>query len=257
MQSSRPAVILFRPPQRRRIHEDVAQQLRDAILDGRFPAGRKLPPERELADEFRVNRTSVREAIKVLEGLGLVTVRQGDGATVQPLTDASLDVLAPMIFHGGRVDTGLLLELAEVTMPLLFEMARLAIVRCHPPQLRRLRQLRDQIADDRRAREARFASSRDLIVLLSDMTGNRVWQMLARRLRTLLASEPLRAARHTLRRDPGRVVPIIDTCLAALDAGRPDDAISALRRIITLVGDTTLDKPARRRAASIHHDRPD
>jgi len=250
MHLSRRLVVPFRPPQRRRIHEDVAQQLRDAILDGRFPAGRKLPPERELVEEFRVNRTSVREAIKVLEGLGLVSVRQGDGATVQPLIDASLEVLAPMIFHGGRVDTGLLLELAEVFTPLLFEMARLAIERCHAQQLRALRQLRDQIADATRAREARFASSRDLIVLLSDMTNNRVWQMLARRLRVLLASEPLRAARHKLRRDPGRVVPIIDTCLAALDAGRPDDAITALRRIITLVGDTTLDKAPRRAAAS-------
>ena len=52
------------------LHEEVAEQLRDAILDGRFRAGQKLPPERELAAEFQVNRTSVREAIKVLEGLG-------------------------------------------------------------------------------------------------------------------------------------------------------------------------------------------
>ena len=95
-----------RPP-RRRLHEEVAEQLRDAILDGRFAAGAKLPPERELAAEFQVNRTSVREAIKVLEGLGLVSVRQGDGATVRPLVDASLDVLGPMIFHGGRVDATL------------------------------------------------------------------------------------------------------------------------------------------------------
>ena len=70
-------VVAFRAPARRRLHEDVAEQLRDAILDGRFAAGRKLPPERELAQEFGVNRTSVREALKVLEGLGLVTVRQG------------------------------------------------------------------------------------------------------------------------------------------------------------------------------------
>src|SRR5437867_10977928 len=107
------AVVPFRAPARRRLHEDVAEQLRDAILDGRFRAGQKLPPERELADEFRVNRTSIREAIKVLEGLGLVSVRQGDGATVQPLIDASLEVLAPMVFHGGRFDTQLLQELAR------------------------------------------------------------------------------------------------------------------------------------------------
>ena len=80
--------------------------LRDAILDGRFAAGTKLPPERDLAVEFQVNRTSIREAIKVLEGQGLVMVRQGDGATVQPLVEASLDVLGPMIFHGGRMVRG-------------------------------------------------------------------------------------------------------------------------------------------------------
>jgi len=230
----------FRPPRRRRIHEDVAEQLRDAILDGRFHTGQKLPPERELAEEFRVNRTSIRDAIKVLEGLGLVTVRQGDGATVQPLIDASLDILAPMIFHGGRLDADVLVEMAEVITPLLFEMARLAVERRRPPQLGELRKLRDQIADETREREERFASSRDLIVLLSDMTKNRVWQMLARRLRVLLASEPLRETRRRLRRDPGRLVPIIDSCLEAIDSGRPEEALVALRRIITLVGDTAL-----------------
>lgn len=238
MSRSRLQAAPFRPAQRQRIHEDVAAQLRDAIVDERFRSGHKLPPERELAQEFQVNRTSIREAIKVLEGLGLVSVRQGDGATVQPLIDASFDALPPMIFHGGRVDPELLAELTEVMMPLLFEMARLAIQRRRPEQLAALRGLRAAIADEGRDREARFASARDVLVLLSDMTRNRVWQMLARRTRALLASEPMRETRSRLRRDPGRLVPIIDTCLAAVDAGRPDAAIDALRRLISHVGDT-------------------
>jgi len=240
MSASRRVTVPFRPPLRRRIHEDVAQQLRDAILDGRFPAGKKLPPERELAEEFQVNRTSIREAIKVLEGLGLVTVRQGDGATVRLLVDASFDVLAPMIFHGGRIDTTLVTEMAEVMIPLLLEMARLAIERLQPAQLDELRRLRDRIADETRPREERFASGRDVLVLLSDMTRNRVWQMLARRTRTFLASEPLRETRQRLRRDPGGIVPIIDACVTALDAGRPTAAIAAAHRLIHHLGDTEL-----------------
>jgi GntR family transcriptional repressor for pyruvate dehydrogenase complex len=232
-----PARTPFHPPRRRRIHEDVAEQLRDAILDGRFAAGTKLPPERELAEEFQVNRTSVREAIKVLEGLGLVTVRQGDGATVRPLVDASLEILGPMIFHGGRIDPDAFVALAEVVMPLLFEMARLAIARHQPGQLDELRRLRDEIADESRDREARFASARDVLVVLSDMTANRVWQMLARRTRVLFASEPLRETRRRLRRDPGHLVAIIDASLAAIDAGRPDDALAALRSLIAVVGE--------------------
>ena len=111
--------------------------------------------------------------------------------------------------------------------------------------------LRDLIADETREREPRFASGRDVIVLLSDMTGNRVWQMLARRTRAFLASEPLREARRRLRRDPGRVVPIVDACLAAVDAGRPNEAIAALRRLISHVGDTEFSPtptPARAQA---------
>lgn len=230
----------FRPARRRRIHEDVAEQLRDAILDGRFTSGAKLPPERELAEEFRVNRTSIRDAIKVLEGLGLVSVRQGDGATVRPLTEASFDVLAPMIFHGGRVNTDVVVEMAEVIMPLLFEMARLAIERRQPEELVELRRLRDLIADSGRDREDRFAAARETLVVLSDMTRNRVWQMLARRLRALLASEPLREARRRLDRNPDRLVPIIDASLAAIDQGRCEDALVALRDLISVVGDTQM-----------------
>src|SRR5262249_14394075 len=155
----------------------------------------------------RVNRTSVREALKVLEGLGLVSVRQGDGATVQPIADASLDVLGPMIFHGGRVDTVLVAEMTEVMRPLLLELGRLAIERARPADLDAIRALRDVVADGDRSDEDRYAAVHDVMVVLGDATRNRVWQMLARRLRALLGQPPLRAARARLRRDPGRYVP--------------------------------------------------
>src|SRR5262245_31745027 len=177
----------FRPALRRRVHEDIAEQLRDAILDGRFPVGAKLPPERELAHEFQVNRTSIREAIKVLEGLRLVRVRQGDGATVLPVVDASLDILPSMIFHGGKIDPRMMAEMAEVIRPLLYEMARLALERCTDGDIDKLLRLRAVIADAAQESETRFAAARDLLVALSDITGNRVWQMLARRARALLA----------------------------------------------------------------------
>ena len=170
----------FRPPERRRVHEDVAEQLRDAILDGRFSPGDKLPPERELAERFQVNRTSLRQAISVLEGLGLVSVRQGDGATVLPVEEGSLDLLAPMIFRGGRIDLGALADATEVIRPLLLEMSRLAVDRCRPEQIAQIRRLRDVVADASLERERRFRACRDVVVVLSDMTHNRVWQMLAR-----------------------------------------------------------------------------
>jgi GntR family transcriptional repressor for pyruvate dehydrogenase complex len=233
-------VIPFRPPARRRLHESVAEQLRDAILDGRFAAGRKLPPERELAAEFQVNRTSVREAIKVLEGLGLVSVRQGDGATVRPLTEASLSVLPFLIHRGGRTDRQAVADVTEVLMPLFFEMARLAVDRVTSEHLRALRALRAVIADAGREREERFEGVRQVLIVISDMTGNRVWQMLARKTAAFLRSEPMRRARHELRRDPDHVVTLMDRCLAALERGHPEAALQALRGYIAAMGEAVL-----------------
>ncbi len=230
-------VLPFRPPTRRRLHEDVADQLRDAIFDGRFVVGEKLPPERELAEEFQVNRTSVREAIKVLEGLGLVAVRQGDGVTVRPRTEASFDALPAMIFHGNHIHLALLSEMVEVIAPMLLEMGRLAIERHTPEQLQELQRLRDQLAG---TDEDRHAVLRDIVVLLSDMTRNTVWQMIARRMRAFLAAAPMDVARRRYGRDPARHLPRIDACLASLERGDRDAAVRELQGIIRQIYEAML-----------------
>ena len=227
----------FRPALRKRIHEDIAEQLRDAILDGHFQPGSKLPPERELAQEFQVNRTSIRDAIKVLEGLNLLRVRQGDGATVQPIVDASFDLLPAMIFHGGRMDGRMIREMHEVVRPLLFEMARLALKRSTRDRIKELRSLRTTLGNNDLDEETRARAGRDLLVTLSDMTGNRVWQMLARRLRLLLASQPLIETRRQLHKDHCRLAELIDECLAHHGAGRADEALASLRRAVEWVGE--------------------
>lgn len=146
-----------------------------------------------------------------------------------------------MVFHGDEIDLALVGEMAEVMRPLLWEMGRLAIERCRPADLVAIRTFRNVAADATREREERYAAIHDLFVLLADMTRNRVWQMLARWLRTLFRQPPLRAARERLRRDAGRFVPLIDDCLAALDRGRTADAITHLQRLIQILGDFGAD----------------
>jgi GntR family transcriptional repressor for pyruvate dehydrogenase complex len=58
-------------------YELVVDQLRRAIQMGRFPLGARLPPERELAGQLGVSRTTVREAMRVLQGEGLIETRRG------------------------------------------------------------------------------------------------------------------------------------------------------------------------------------
>jgi GntR family transcriptional repressor for pyruvate dehydrogenase complex len=60
-----------------RAHEQILESLRAQIDDGSLGVGDRLPSERELAVRFGVSRTSVREAIRVLEAMGIVSVRRG------------------------------------------------------------------------------------------------------------------------------------------------------------------------------------
>ena len=60
----------------------VFGHLVEDVLSGRYEPGEKLPTQRALAAELDVNMASVREAVKRLEQLGLVEVRQGDAMRV-------------------------------------------------------------------------------------------------------------------------------------------------------------------------------
>ena len=69
----------------------IAAVLRDDILRGQDRCGERLPSERDLAERFGVHRSTVREAFKRLEQLGVARIAPG-GARVAPLEEASLDV---------------------------------------------------------------------------------------------------------------------------------------------------------------------
>jgi len=67
----------------RRLYRQIADQLRVLIDGGGFPAGSRLPPERDLAAQLGVSRPSVREALIALEVEGRVEVRMGSGIYVR------------------------------------------------------------------------------------------------------------------------------------------------------------------------------
>ncbi|OBH56475.1 FadR/GntR family transcriptional regulator [Mycobacterium sp. E2479] len=72
----------LRPPDRQRVDEQIAASIADAILEGAFPPGSALPPERELAEQLGVNRTSLRQGLARLQQMGLIDARHGSGNVV-------------------------------------------------------------------------------------------------------------------------------------------------------------------------------
>ena len=79
----------FEAIRRSKVYEEVAKQLERLILKKLQP-GDKLPAERELAEMFGVSRSSIRDAIRSLELVGLVEPRQGAGTVVREVSAESL-----------------------------------------------------------------------------------------------------------------------------------------------------------------------
>lgn len=73
---------VYAPIQSLKLFERVARQIEQRILAGELHSGDRLPTERELAEQFRVSRTAVREALKTLAQKGLVEMRPGRGTIV-------------------------------------------------------------------------------------------------------------------------------------------------------------------------------
>ncbi len=76
----------------------IIKQIKDAIVCGRLKVGDRLPNELEMAQEFDVSRSSVREAMKALEVLGLVESRKGGGSFIVNNIDRSMTDSLSMYF---------------------------------------------------------------------------------------------------------------------------------------------------------------
>ena len=76
--------------ERKRLTDQIIDQLTSMIADGRFKPGDKLPPEPVLMEQFGVGRSSLREAVGALSLIGILTVRPGRGTHVSASAGESL-----------------------------------------------------------------------------------------------------------------------------------------------------------------------
>src|SRR6478752_3526005 len=123
----------FSPVPRRSVSDEVFAELRDAVLTRRFAPGDSLPPERELAASFAVNRHAVREALQRLQAAGFVRVVHGGGTRVLDVrSSAGLDLLAHLARSADALDPGVLRDGLEMRRCIGVDAARLAAQRATP-----------------------------------------------------------------------------------------------------------------------------
>jgi GntR family transcriptional regulator, transcriptional repressor for pyruvate dehydrogenase complex len=115
----------------------LANDLRERILRAEYPEGTALPPERELVLQTRMSRTTVREALRILEVQGLVTIKTGrsGGAFVQRPGEESVANSVSLLIRGRHIRMSALHETREAIEPVC---ARLAAKNRTDPDLVRL-----------------------------------------------------------------------------------------------------------------------
>ncbi|MDT0176229.1 FadR/GntR family transcriptional regulator [Pantoea sp. RRHST58] len=149
-----------------RLYRQIASAIMESIQRGEFAPGAALPPERELAKQLGVSRSSVREALIALEMTGWVDIRTGNGVfAMQPLPSAS----TPAAEADYSLDDLLQARLAFEGM-----LAEMAARNGTPTQREQLRALADTLLRYR-ANDADFLEQdKGFHLLISEMSGNEV-----------------------------------------------------------------------------------
>jgi GntR family transcriptional regulator, transcriptional repressor for pyruvate dehydrogenase complex len=187
----------IQPIQNRRLYQQIADQLRSMIESGAFPVGSYLPPERELAAQFGVSRTSVREALIALEVIGLVNVRVGDGVSVLPqakwASRRDADVIPGLKSGLLEVDPELGIELdLDMTIPPFAllqarkliepEAASLAAIHATDEQLAGIREAFVRNQEDNRNGSTTHPGDRLFHIRIAEASGNDAYALMINQL---------------------------------------------------------------------------
>ena len=186
----------FSPVRTGRNFELVIKQLREQLESGRLKPGEKLPAEPELASQFGISRTALREALKVLELSGYLEIRRGYGGgtfVAEPVAE-EFKMVAPSTMPVPAVTPR---QLAEVRLAIEPQAAGIAA----RADLRDLRPLEDTVRemgvfDNRPARV--LEANVDFHVAVARVSSNPVFVTLLEELRPAIYREL-----NLLVRDPG------------------------------------------------------
>jgi len=211
------------------ISKQIAEQLRIAILNGRFKIGDRLPTEEELAQRYEVSRPSVREALKRLAAQNLVRARRGPSGgnfVVKPSYDelsASLSGAATLLVGMGALDISEIIEARRVLQGGCFHLAIKNVHAAHTEKIEKaLRRQSDPEISDEAFCQADVAFHRAMI----DATDNGMLRFVM--YTVIEALIPVTNMIITVVRDRRRIIFLHQTMLNALTAADSEKLANSL-----------------------------
>jgi GntR family transcriptional repressor for pyruvate dehydrogenase complex len=214
---------VYQPIERRRVYDLIAERLQAQISDRALRPGDPLPTERELAESYQVGRSSVREALRMLESKGLIRPT-GNGAFAvaeygNPLRHSLHFLLA--------LEEASLHEIYEMRKILEVEAAGLAAARRTDGDVEAMRAAVDEMADGLSSQERYIAADLRFHLAVATATRNRIALRMMNAIRDLL-HRALGSIYH-IPGSPERSITQHRLILAAIAAGNPDAARQRMR----------------------------
>ncbi len=153
-----------------RLYQRIAGELARLIAEGTFRPGSRLPPERSLAQSLAVSRSSLREALSLLELDGLIEIRVGAGAyvTARPARRRT----APQRARDGVPSEASPMDVMHVRRLVEAEAAALAAKHATARQIEALARAFERLARQMRTNRARPAADREFHLCIARASGN-------------------------------------------------------------------------------------
>jgi len=151
------------------LYEQVVQQVQELIVAKHLRTGDRLPPERELCEQFGVSRTVIREATKVLAQRGMLIIEPGRGTFVTLPTEENIALSIELFARARGLDYA---RVVEVRRALETEIAALAAQRAKPEHLDHLQRCIEEMDRNLTNPSAYVIADQEFHSTLAEATGN-------------------------------------------------------------------------------------
>ncbi|KDR94047.1 transcriptional regulator, GntR family [Peptoclostridium litorale DSM 5388] len=194
---------MFTPIKNKKLYEQVIEQIQNMIMNGQLKRGDKLPSERELAETLGVSRTSIREALRALEILGVIESRQGEGNFINGSIKSGFFEQLSIVF---RLDEGSSLDVLDLRKIIEVEAAGLAAARITDKQSDELGKLIDEFekAKNNEVESARL--DKEIHYKIASITGNKLIVNLLETISSLMESFIKDARQKIQEKDETRMI---------------------------------------------------
>jgi GntR family transcriptional regulator, transcriptional repressor for pyruvate dehydrogenase complex len=180
----------WKPVARPRTHEYVLAQIEEQVVEGRLRPGDRLPGERQLAEALGVSRGAVREALRVLESMGVITAGTGSGPTAGSIISGQdTSALGNLLRLHLALTSFSQRELVEVRVQLEEWAAHQAAKNGRPSDFEHLRQTVIQMREPRLTYSTFNELDADFHVTIATISGNSLLALLMRALRDAVHRE--------------------------------------------------------------------